>query len=178
MALIRLLMLLVLSLPAAALPRPVAAVDLQRYSGQWFEIARIPNTFQKACAGDVRAEYRSLGKDGVLITNWCRKSSGEAFSLKARGELQDASGSRWRVRPDSRWLSWVPMFKADYWIVDLADDYSHAAVSMAGTDYLWILSRQPVMSDEVYRQIIQRAARQGFPVEKLRRTPVGVKTPS
>ena len=172
MTAIRLLFLALFSLPAAALPRPVPLVDLQRYSGQWFEVARIPNTFQKACAADVRAEYRPVGKS-ILITNSCRRANGEPFTLNARAELQDASGARWLVRPESRWLSWVPMLNADYRVVDLAEDYSHAAVSMAGTDYLWILSRQPRLDEDVYRQILQRMARQGFPVDKLQRTPAG-----
>lgn len=171
MFLIRLLLPALLSLPAAALPRPMPLVDLQRYSGQWYEIARIPNTFQKACAGDVRADYRPVGRDGVLITNTCRKANGEPFSLHARARLQDPTGARWLVRPESRWLSWVPMLNADYRVVDLAEDYSHAAVSMAGTDYLWILSRQPRLDEDVYRQILQRMARQGFPVDRLQRTP-------
>lgn len=173
MVLIRLLFLALLSLPAAAQPRPIASVDLQRYSGQWFEIARIPNTFQKACAGDVRAEYRPVGRDGVLISNACRKADGQWFSLNARARLQDSSGARWLVRPENRWLGWVPLLRADYWVVDLAEDYSHAAVSMAGTDYLWILSRRPLLDEAVYRQIVQRMARQGFPVERLQRTPAG-----
>jgi len=174
MAFIRLLLLALLAFPAAAAqPRPIPAVDLQRYSGQWFEIARIPNTFQQACAGDVRAEYRPVGRDGVLITNACRKADGGWFNLKARARLQDPTGARWLVRPENRWLGWVPMLKADYWVVDLAEDYSHAAVSMAGTDYLWILSRRPLLDEAVYRQIVQRMARQGFPVERLQRTPAG-----
>lgn len=178
MVLLRLLTLALLSLPATALPRPVPQVDLARYSGHWFEIARIPNTFQKACAADVRAEYRPVGTDSILITNSCRKAGGETYSLKARARLQDPSGARWLVRPENRWLSLVPLLKADYWVVDLAEDYSHAAVSMAGTDYLWILSRQPSLDEAVYRQILQRAARQGFPVEKIRRTPVSAAAPS
>ena len=59
------------------------------------------------------------------------------------------------------------MLKADYWIVDLADDYTYAAVATPDSQYLWLLARQPQLEESVYQQLVKRVAKQGFAVEKL-----------
>lgn len=145
----------------------VHQVDLARYMGKWYEIARIPNTFQKSCMREVTVSYRLLVDNHVRGLNTCRKANGDVFSLEVDGKIQDKSNSKIVFKITSSWLRWVPMLKADYWIVDLADNYSYAAVATPDSHYLWILARQPQMDDAVYQQLIKRVAKQGFAVEKL-----------
>jgi apolipoprotein D and lipocalin family protein len=148
-------------------PQTVANVDLARYMGKWYEIARIPNPFQKPCVQDVSATYRLLANNQVQGINSCRKANGDVFNLEVNGEVQDKTNAKLLFKITSSWLSWIPMLKADYWIVDLAADYNHAAVATPDSQYLWILARQPQLDALTYQQVVQRVAKQGFDVTKL-----------
>jgi apolipoprotein D and lipocalin family protein len=145
--------------------RTVAHVDLSRYVGTWYEIASFPQGFQRGCTGTT-ATYQ-LREDGdVDVQNRCRQGSldGEERSARGRARVVDrASNARLRV-------SFFRPFWGDYWIVDLADDYSHAVVGHPGRDYLWILARAPTMDDETYRGILARLQAQGYDTSRLVRT--------
>lgn len=147
--------------------KTVPNVDLPRYMGKWYEIARIPNTFQKSCLREVTANYSLLLDNHVRGMNTCRKANGELFSLEVNGQVQDKSNAKIVFKITSSWLRWIPMLKADYWIVDLADDYSYAAVATPDGKYLWLLARQPQLDELVYQQLVKRVATQGFAVDKL-----------
>ena len=152
--------------------RPVPHVDLTRYAGQWFEIARYPNWFQKKCAGDVAVIY-SLNEDGRLtVDNRCRNASGatERAVGVARLATNDGANSRLKVRFAPAALSFLPFVWADYWVIELADDYSHAIVGTPSRDYLWFLARTPTVSAEVYDALVRAAAAQGFDTTRLQRT--------
>jgi apolipoprotein D and lipocalin family protein len=163
------------ALPAAAdgdEVRSVARVDLTRYAGQWFEIARFPNWFQKKCAGDVAVIY-SLRDDGRLtVDNRCRNAGGgtERAVGVARLATTDGSNSRLKVRFAPSALSFLPFVWADYWVIELADDYSYAVVGTPNRDYLWFLSRTPSVSPDIYDRLVQAAAAQGFDTTRVLRT--------
>lgn len=148
-------------------PSTVSYVDLPRYMGKWYEIARIPNTFQKSCVQDVSVSYQLLPNNQVVGINTCRKVNGEIFNLAVKGSAQDKTNAKLVFNVTSTWLRWIPMLKADYWIVDLAKDYSHAAVATADSQYLWLLSRQPKLDDGTYQLMLDRLATRGFDVKKL-----------
>ena len=153
-----------------SIPKGIEAIsnfDKDRYLGKWYEIARIPNTFQKSCVQDVAVSYQLLPNNQVVGINTCRKVNGEIFNLAVKGSAQDKTNAKLVFNVTSTWLRWIPMLKADYWIVDLADDYTYAAVATPDSHYLWILARQPQLDDAVYQQLIKRVAKQGFAVEKL-----------
>ena len=147
--------------------KTVPNVELPRYMGKWYEIARIPNTFQKSCLREVTANYSLLASNHVRGVNTCRKANGELFNLEVNGHVQDKTNAKLVFKISSSWLSWIPMLKADYWIVDLADDYTYAAVATPDSQYLWLLARQPQLEESVYQQLVKRVAKQGFAVEKL-----------
>jgi apolipoprotein D and lipocalin family protein len=152
--------------------RAVPHVDLPRYAGQWFEVARFPNWFQKKCAGDVAVIY-SLRDDGRLtVDNRCHNAGGgtERAVGVARLATKDGSNSKLKVRFAPSALSFLPFVWADYWVIDLADDYSHAIVGTPNRDYLWFLSRTPTVSPELYDRLVQAAAAQGFDTSRLQRT--------
>jgi apolipoprotein D and lipocalin family protein len=150
--------------------RAVASVDLDRYAGDWFEIARFPNRFQRKCLGDVTARYVRRADGRLDVINRCRTSDG---ALEARGvaRLVDESGAKLKVRFAPAALSWLPMVWGDYWVIALAGDYSWALVGSPDREYLWVLSRTRELADEPFRLAVEAARTNGFAVDRLERTP-------
>lgn len=150
----------------------VPHVDLERYSGQWHEIARLPNRFQKDCLGDVTANY-VVRKDGKIdVTNRCRVKDGKMIEAKgvAKPVGKGLPNSVLKVRFAPAFLSFLPQVWGDYQILALAPDYSYAAVGSPDLKYLWILSRSREMQPETYRKVIEDMRAQGFKVEQLELT--------
>ena len=150
----------------------VPHVDLARYAGQWHEIARLPNRFQKNCVGDVTANY-VLRKDGNIdVTNRCRIKGGKMIEAEGLAKLagKGQPNSVLKVRFAPAFLSFLPQVWGDYQILALAPDYSYAAVGSPDLKYLWILSRSREMPPETYRQVIEEMRAQGFKVEQLELT--------
>lgn len=155
-----------------AAPRTVEQVDLERYMGTYYEIARFPNRFQKQCAGDVTATY-ALRPDGRIdVTNRCRLADGSMDEARgvARRAGKDTSNARLEVRFAPAFLSLLPQVWGDYWILGLGPDYSYAVVGSPDRDYLWVLSRTPQLNDDVYRQAVAIAESNGYDVQRLERT--------
>lgn len=152
----------------------VEAVDLQRYAGRWFEIAKYPNRFQKQCVADVVATYTLKPNGTIEVKNECRKKDGNIEVAVGEAEVKEkSSNSKLKVRFAPSWLSFMPFVWADYWIVDLDPDYSYAVVSEPDREYFWILSRTQKMNDQVYDDILKRAEAKGFDRKKVVKTPQG-----
>jgi apolipoprotein D and lipocalin family protein len=151
----------------------VPSVDLARYAGVWYEIARFPNRFQTKCACCVSATYTLLPDARVSVVNQCRTSDGAFTRAEGVARRADSSGpdSRLKVRFAPGFLSFLPFVWGDYWILDLADDYSHALVGSPDRGYLWVLAREATLPDATYARIVDAARRQGFDVARLVRTP-------
>lgn len=160
----------VVSAAAANAPLPVVAhLDLQRYSGTWHEIARLPNSFQKKCVGgDVSAEYTPLPSGDISVLNSCRTADGSISRAQGlarrvppeKGEAPDVG--RLQVRFAPSWLSWLPMVWGDYRVMEIAEDYSTALVGTADRQYLWLLARQPHMVPADVQRWLDKAAALGF----------------
>lgn len=150
----------------------ISSLDVPRYMGTWYEVARYPNWFQKKCAGNAKAEY-ALGADGgVQVVNSCRLSGGEY--TEARGVARQVGPSdspKLEVRFAPAWLSFLPMVWGDYWVIDLDGDYQLAAVSEPTRQFLWILSRNPKVDREAYEALLARLAGKGFDIGRLEITP-------
>ncbi len=151
--------------------QPIAALDVPRYMGTWYEIARYPNWFQKKCVSDTRAEY-SLQADGrVQVINRCREQNGEmSEAVGMARQIGAADSAQLEVRFAPAWLSFLPMVWGDYWVIDLDTDYRLVAVSEPGREYLWVLSRTPVVDAQAYEALLARLAERGFDPGKLERT--------
>jgi apolipoprotein D and lipocalin family protein len=161
--------LLVMPASVAADVKSVARVDVPRYLGTWFEVARYANWFQASCVGDVTATYEALEGGALKVINRCRESQGrisvaEGVAVPASG---DTSGARLKVNFLPDWLRWFPWGSGDYWVVMLDTDYRWAVVSEPGRDYLWVLSRTPRLEPAVYDGIVEQLRRDGFDVDKL-----------
>ncbi|MBX7172825.1 MAG: lipocalin family protein [Pyrinomonadaceae bacterium] len=151
--------------------RTVSSVDLNQYKGNWYEIAKFPNRFQRKCSSNTTANY-SLKENGrIEVLNQCTKENGEV--TKAIGEAKVAdktTNSKLKVRFAPGFLSFIPFVWADYWIIDLDQNYKYAVVGTPDKDYLWILSRTPTLDETTYQGIISRAKAQGFDINRLEKT--------
>jgi len=146
----------------------VESLDVPRYMGTWYEIAKFPNWFQKKCVGDTRAEY-SLAADGkVQVINRCRLANGEFDQANGTArQIGAADSPKLEVSFAPAWLSFLPVVWGNYWVVDIDAAYQLVAVSEPGREYLWILSRTPSIDPQVYERLVARLAAQGLDTGKL-----------
>ena len=148
--------------------RTIDTLDLPRYTGRWYEIAKFPNRFQKQCVADTSAEYSARADGAVIVINRCRLANGQMEQAQGLAWQQGgATSPRLQVRFAPAWLSWLPMVWGDYWVVDLDDAYSLVAVSEPRREYLWVLSRSPVVEPARYQALLQRLAAQSLDVQRL-----------
>ena len=139
----------------------VPKVDLSRYTGRWFEIARYPNRFERKCDSNAMATY-SLRSDGkISVVNTCKTRE---------GKLTQSNG--WAQVVDQKTVSKLKVtffwpFFGDYWIIDLSPNYEYAVIGEPSRKYLWILSRTAKMSDKLYAEITGRLAAMGYDATKL-----------
>ena len=155
--------------------RVVPSVDLPRYAGVWYEVARLPNRFEEKCAGDVTAEYTPKGEGRLKVVNRCRKKDGKMTEAVGDAKPADKDGpnSRLKVRFAPGFLSFLPFVWGDYQIIELAPDYTYSVVGAPDRKYLWILSRTPQMDEATYQRLVEAARSQGFDVSRLIRTRQG-----
>lgn len=147
----------------AALPT-VAALDLQRYAGAWYEIALLPNRFQKQCVADTQARYRLEG-ERVEVINRCRTAKGEVDRTAGHAKVVDGSANA-KLKVTFFWP-----FYGNYWVLDLDPEYQHVLIGEPSRKYAWVLSRTPQMDEAVLQKILDRAAELGFERAAFQRTP-------
>lgn len=139
-------------------------VDLERYLGQWYAVAEIPQWFNRRCVG-TKAHY-SLADDGsIMVVNSCRRGSldGRERTIQARAEVVDETTN---ARLEVTFFFFI---KGDYWILEVGDDYQYAVVGEPQRENLWILSREKELDEVLYQEILQRVEAQGFNISKLRK---------
>ncbi|BAL95643.1 lipocalin family protein [Rubrivivax gelatinosus] len=151
--------------------RTIERLEVPRYLGTWYEIARFPNRFQRQCVADTSANY-TLREDGTLqVRNRCRLADGTMD--EALGQARQIGGPQsptLKVRFAPAWLSWLPFVWGDYWIVDLDADYSLAAITDPRRAYAWVLSRTPQVEPARYEALMQRLRAQGLDVGQFERS--------
>jgi apolipoprotein D and lipocalin family protein len=156
-----------------ATPAPLAtvpSVDLERYMGRWYEVARFPNRFQKDCSGPATADYALQPGGRVQVTNRCPQADGKTD--EAIGEARrvgDAGSPKLEVRFAPAWLSWLPMVWGNYWVIDLDPAYTLAVVSEPKREYLWVLARQPQVDAATWDALMGRLRAQGFDLTRLQK---------
>jgi len=147
--------------------RTVAAVDLDRYVGDWFEIARLPNRFQRRCTGDVRATYARRADGRLDVVNQCQTDEGV---IRAAGEarvVDSMTFAKLKVRFAPAVLAFLPFVWGDYWIVGLGDDYTWAVVGSPDREFLWVLARAPRLDADRLAAALAAARASGFDVARL-----------
>ena len=162
--------LALLTPPPAHAAEPVASVpelDLSRYAGQWYEIAHLPVSFQRQCAGDILVVYALRADGSIGVRNTCRTHDAtQAVAEGVARTVEDHPG-RLQVRFVPSWLSWVPLVWADYWVVAMDPDYQWAVVGDPKRKYLWILAREPSMDRELFARLKARAEAMGYDLAPL-----------
>ena len=143
----------------------VDGVDLQRFQGQWYEIAKLPRVTQASCTGTT-SRYELRSQRELVVTNACRLGSldGSPHQVVAAARVPDpATPAKLSVEFGG--------FFGDYWIIDLdRADYRYAVVGHPTRQYLWILSRTPTMDASTLSPILDRATQKGFDVTRLEYT--------
>ncbi|RBQ32104.1 hypothetical protein CRU92_04860 [Arcobacter sp. FW59] len=140
--------------------KTVNSVDLQRYIGSWYEIARYEHYFQKDCK-NVKANYTLRDDNKINVVNSCTKiTTNEYKEAKAIAYSIDDTNSKLKV-------SFFRPFYADYWILELDEDYKYAIIGTPSKEYLWIISREKYMNDEILNKLLQKITILGFDKSKL-----------
>ncbi len=140
----------------------VENVDIERYMGRWYEIARYPNRFEKGLVG-VTADY-SLNENGKI------KVVNSGYKDTLQGKLKEAHGKAKIPDPDQPGklkVSFFLFFYGDYYILDLDKDYQWVLVGSSTPDYLWILSRAPRLDKETYNAVLKKAEARGYDTAKF-----------
>lgn len=150
---------------------PVASLNVPRYLGTWYEIAKFPNRFQKMCASNTSAQY-SARPDGTLsVRNRCTDADGKVNEVEGQArQIGNATSSKLEVRFAPAWLSFLPFVWGDYWVIDIDVDYQLVAVSEPKREYLWILSRTPEVNTKAYDELLGRLGKSGFDLKQLERS--------
>ncbi|MDP3092474.1 MAG: lipocalin family protein [Nitrospira sp.] len=150
-------------------PLPTASsVDLARYAGTWYEIARLPMWFQRHCV-DSKAIYTSRSDGAVGVHNECVTESGGLDQIDGVATVVDPkTNARLTVVFDDFFARLFGSSREEnYWIIDLDPDYRTSVVGTPDRRFLWILSRTPHIDDATYQRLVERARQLGFPVSNL-----------
>jgi apolipoprotein D and lipocalin family protein len=165
----RFLLLLLIPLLLAACAKDhktVPRVDLDRFMGDWYVIAILPNPIEKNAVNGI--ENYALKEDGsIAITYTFRKGSpnGKQKVMRPRAKVfNQQSNAEWRVQLFKPF--WSP-----YLVIDLAEDYSHSVIGVPNRKFVWIMSRAPELPDPVYAGILDRLKQAGYNTARIRKMP-------
>ena len=149
------------SKPTQNLPT-VEKVDIEKYAGQWYEIARLPNSFEKGLQC-VTATY-TLKKNGKIeVLN-------QGYSIEDKEKLSRAKGRAWVPNtdyPGRLKVSFFWPFAGNYYIISLDEEYNYALVGDPSRKYLWVLARSKMLDDTIYSKLLDIAKINGFDIDKI-----------
>ena len=140
----------------------VEKVDINKYAGQWYEIARLPNSFEKGL-NCVTATYTLKKNEKIEVLN-------KGYSIKDSGKFNTAKGTAWV--PNSEYpgrlkVSFFWPFSGNYYIISLDEEYNYALVGDPSRKYLWILARTKNLDDTIYSELLEIAKFNGFDINKM-----------
>lgn len=143
------------------IPSTVDSVDIKKYVGLWYEIAKIPNRFQKHCKSGTTAQY-TLREDGQIdVVNSCIEADGSVDRAEGLARIVD-NGTKAKLEVSFfSILGWRPVW-GDYWIIGLDEDYRRVVVGTPNRKYGWILSRSPQLDNEIIERLFKILENQGY----------------
>lgn len=151
--------------------KTIPSLDVRRYLGAWYEIAKYPNWFQRKCISNTKAIYSARADGTLKVLNSCTTAEGDVSEAEGTARQIGAKDSpKLEVRFAPAWLAFIPLVWGDYWVIDLDAQYQVAVVSDPRREYLWILSRTPQLDKKTYEDVLQRLQSQQFDVRKLELT--------
>ena len=145
----------------------VPTLNLESYAGKWYEISRLPMWFERRCLGDVSATYTPQPDQTVGVLNACRTAEGAISAQGIAVVPNPRHPGQLRVRFAPAWLSFLPFVWGDYWVIDLAPDYSWALVGAPSREYLWILARTPTLDASITTSLKDKGRALGFSTERM-----------
>ena len=140
-------------------------VDLERYQGLWYEIARFPNRFEEGCTG-VTAEYTLTPDGSVRVVNTCRQGALDGPVEIAEGVATSNSAENDKLLVT--FVPWLPFAKGDYWILDT--DYEVAVIGAPSGSTGWVLARTPSLPPQRLARAFQVLERAGYDLERITMT--------
>jgi apolipoprotein D and lipocalin family protein len=150
--------------------KTVSFVDLQRYGGKWYEIARYPNKSQRQCAGNTTVTYNFKPDGAAQIVNKCMTKDGKIDDATGMAKITDTQTNA-KLKGSFAWFSSAP-----YWVIDLDENYQYAVVGNPDRKHLWILSRTPEIKEATYQMILRKIEVAGYNPAKLEKTPQNLET--
>jgi len=143
-------------------------VDLNRYAGKWYEIAKYPNRFQRKC-NEAVAEYTPLQNGKIEVHNTCKKfKDGSIKDIIGVATVKDTvTNAKLSVTFLPGWLRWTGIGQGKYWVIDLEPNYQYVVVSEPKREYLWILSRTPSLDRGTYNEILKKITSQELDINRL-----------
>jgi apolipoprotein D and lipocalin family protein len=142
----------------------VANLDLKRWEGPWYELARIPVPIGRDWVDTVETYTpRGDGTYSVVYEGHKGSPQGARKALKQRLRIPDPA------RPGEMQVSFLPLVWLDYRLIHMEDDYRFMLVTGSSRDYLWIMGREPKPAPEVYARLVAKAAAMGFDTSRLER---------
>lgn len=144
----------------------VKELDLNRYLGTWYEIARFPHSFEKNLVG-VTATYSLREDEKIRVIN-------QGYKTTLDGELSVAEGKAKIPNPSEPGklkVSFFWIFYADYNVLELDENYQYVMIGSSSPKYFWILSRRPKMDSETYEMLLEKARKRGYNLANLVKVP-------
>lgn len=154
------------TMPKSQPLQTVDFVDLPRFMGDWYVIANIPYFAERDCVGSVES-YRLMpnGKIDTVFTAKKPDFDGKDVKVRTLGiVVNHETNAEWRVQP-------IWPIRIAYLVIDLSPDYQYTVIGHPSRNYAWILARTPTLSDDTYRAILDRMARQGYDSDRLEKVP-------
>lgn len=146
------------------------SVDLTKYVGLWYEVAKIPNRFQKQCVKGTTAQYKLLKDGKIEVINSCLTEEGEKDVADGLAQVVDKkTNSKLEVSFVS--IFGIRLFWGDYWILGLGDDYEYAVVGTPSRKYGWILSRTPQLEKQKLDKAYEILKNAGYDIKKFEVSP-------
>ena len=143
----------------------VPSVDLSRYSGKWYEIAKYPNFFQRGCAGNTTAEYSANPDGSIRVVNKSIGKNGKPMQVTGKAAVVPGSQNA-KLK-----VSFGGPISGAYWVIALDEkNYSWAVVGHPSRQFLWILAREKMVPADTYRQILKLVAERGYDTSRLETT--------
>lgn len=146
----------------------VEKVELDRYLGVWYEVARKPMSFQNKCDRDVTATYTLNENGNIKVDNRCITKNGEQTVSIGEAFVQNAPfNTKLKVSFLPEFIRWMPIGRGDYWVLKLDEDYQTVLVGEPHRKYMWVLSRTPQAKPEVINEYLEYAKSLGYNLDDI-----------
>ncbi|WJR66954.1 lipocalin family protein [Neorhizobium sp. CSC1952] len=145
----------------------IPSLDLKRYLGRWYEIARLPLRFEDDAATDITAHYSVNSNGKILVDNRCFDKNDRPKQAIGEARPIDETNAKLKVNFLPAALRWLPFTDGDYWVLKIDPKYRVALVGTPDRKFLWVLARESAISDSTLEDYLAEARRQGFDLTKL-----------